>query len=132
MRCERLDPKVSGRVRPAVKNVDAQLFRKRIGPMRAFAGDESITPFGCRFFQVTARPSGHNANPLANLRTARNEKRLRARGPFETFCQFVARNPSRSLKAYRLAMIEKKRASAFQSQCRAELGIVSQLWMRIE
>ena len=61
----------------AVKHVDAQFFRQRISPVRAFTGDEGVGALGHRLSYLRAGTAGHDANPAA-LGRARGDHPYRA------------------------------------------------------
>ena len=121
-----------GGVVPAVEDVDAEFLGHRIGPMRTFAGDESVYAFvGC-FFEIASCSACDDTDAAADLGTAGNCQWFRSSGASQARGQFGARNYRLTLKTQELAMIEKERAQFFQSKRRAELGVVAKFGMRVQ
>src|ERR1041384_5426918 len=116
----------------AIQDIEPQLFRKRVSPMRPLAGDKRIHPFGRRFGQLTARGTRHDADAPANLRPAWNHNRFGAGGAPQALSQVRPRYGCPRPKTKMLPAVEKKVARTFQSERSAKAGIVAQRRMRIQ
>ena len=93
----------------AVKNIQSQILRQRISPVRAFAGDERVHAFARGQFQIAARAAGDNPDFLADAFATGNDSRFRAGRAFQSFRQFGAGNFCLRLEANGLAVACEKR-----------------------
>src|SRR6516165_5551801 len=85
---EIFDSEHFGRVMAAVKNIDAQFLGHGVGPVRAFAGDESVHALGRRLFQIAARSARDHTDPFADFRSAGNHERRLAGRSMQSFREF--------------------------------------------
>lgn len=102
-----------------VENIEAQFFRERVGPVRAFAGDEGIHAFGGGLFQVAARAAGHDADAPAYFRSARQHAGTAVRGLRQLAGQFFAGNVCHRAQSNERAVADKERPQLFEAQRRA-------------
>lgn len=113
MRAEGFDAEGFGCVMTAVENVEAEFFGHGVGPMRSFAGDESVDAFVGGFFEIASRTSGDYADPAARILAAGNEQGFCAGCALKAQRQLRARNLLFALKSQMLAAIEKEGAQFF-------------------
>ena len=92
MRRQRFHTERLCRVMAAVKDVQAEFFRCRISPVRAFARDERVHAFFHGLLQIAARTAGHHADFFANIFTAGKDSRLRSRRARQSSGQLRAGN----------------------------------------
>src|SRR5579859_4584691 len=132
MCCQCFHSKCFRRVMAAVENVDAELLRQRVSPVRAFAGDKRVHTFiGCEF-QVATRAAGYYANTPTNFSTSGNDAGFGAGCLFEPFGQFRTGNCHPRLETDGLAMGQKERFQVSEAEGGAELRVVAQFGMRVE
>ena len=99
-----------GCVVSGIQDVDAQLFRQSVSPVRSFAGYESIDPFIGSYLQVATSSAGHDADAPASLRPARDDEWFGPGCPLETVYQVNPRDACYCLETDLLAMSEEERA----------------------
>jgi hypothetical protein len=100
--------------------------------MGAFSGNKRVHSFLRRLFKIATRTATHNANAPADFWPFGDQVHFPANSPSQTTCQIHARNRSLCLAANELALVKQKWPQLPQSQRRAELGVVPELWMGIE
>src|SRR6267154_2689631 len=114
-----------------IKNIDTQLFRQGVRPMRSLARNERIHTLARGNSQFTPSPASDNTNSRANFLPARNNKHARTHSLFESLGQLSARDAGVRLKPQELAMVEKERSQFLQTQRATQLRIVAKFGMRI-
>src|SRR5690242_7755229 len=77
----------------AVQDVNPEILRKRIGPMRALASNKSVYAFARGEFQMTASPAGDDADTAANGRPARKHSRRATEYRVEPLFELRPRHP---------------------------------------
>src|SRR5215212_9673835 len=95
---ERFDTESFRSVMASIKNIDTELFGHGVGPMRSFAGDESVYTFGRSLFEFSTRASSNNPDLPADARTRGNHQWLGVRRPLKPRSEFGQRNANGSLQ----------------------------------
>src|SRR5690348_12777608 len=132
MCCQCLHSKCFRRVMAAVEDVDAELLRQRVSPMRALAGDKCVHTFIGGQFQIATRAAGYDADTPTDFSTSGNNAGFGAGCLCESFAQFRTGNCHPRPETNGLAMSQKERFQISEAEGGAESCVVAQCGMRVE
>src|SRR5438034_7478340 len=104
----------------AVKNIQIEFFGQGIGPVRTFAGNESVHAFGSGLLQVTSCTACNDADSAAGSRTSREQGRGVAKNRRELLLELRAIDGRFRLHADELAFVAKERTQVLESECRGQ------------
>jgi hypothetical protein len=120
------------RVVAAVENVDSKILGERKGPVRAFAGDESIHTFPRGDFHFGSGSAGDDSDFAAARWTARENFGRSSSCFFKMAGEFVAIEVHVSADAQVAAFLEEKRLEFTNAQRPREERVVAESQMRVE
>ena len=132
MRGEGFDTKGLGCVVATVKNVQSELFGQSIGPMRAFACNESVDSFRSGELEFGTRASGYDSDASADFRPGRDHERGGTENKSQFLRQLCARDSALSLKTDMLTVIEKERFRILQPESCTQLDVIAEFRMKIQ
>lgn len=134
-RCESLDPECFGCVMASVNDVDPQVLRMAVAPMRAFPRNKGVNTLQRRHLQIAA--GGARAQPdlsakdgtSGNHDGGTSDERPQARGKFDPRCR--RRGLDSNSNGHAVA-VEKGLPASRQTQSGCQLGGVSPATMPVE
>ena len=116
----------------AVKGIESQIFRQRVGPVRPFARDEGVHSFLRGPFQFTAGAARDDANLFALSATAWQQDWRAAQNGSQLPGQSLARNVCPRPPANVPPFLQKKRLAILEAERGAQESVVAQAPMRVQ